>query len=326
MTQLSRPESVLPIDADEPALGTATEQPLSLRQRLADLATLTKVRITVMVVLTAWLGFAIGENAAREAGFSLYATSATRLMALIGAMVGSALACMGASALNQVYERDTDAKMHRTQNRPVPAGRIGVMMGNAVGVVLCIAGVVILASTSTPLAAALAAFTILSYVMVYTPMKRINHTSTIVGAAPGALPPIIGFAAAAGSLSIEAAAIFSIMFIWQLPHFLAIAWMYREDYARAGFPMLPVIDPTGQSTFRQMMLTCLILVPVGLMPTFIGMTGLAYFIVALIAGLAFLACGVLVVKHQSTKYARLMFFASLIYLPVILVMMVVDGR
>lgn len=325
MTQLSRPESMLPVE-DAVALGDASSSPISLRQRLADLATLAKVRITVMVVLTAWLGFAIGENAAHKAGFSLYASSQARLFALIGAMIGSALACMGASALNQVYERDTDAKMNRTKDRPVVTGRISAAMGNLFGVFFSAAGVIILAATSTPLAAALAAFTVLSYVMVYTPMKRVNHTSTIVGAGPGALPPIIGFAAAAGSLSIEAAAIFSIMFIWQLPHFLAIAWMYREDYGKAGFPMLPVIDPTGKSTFRQMMLTCLILVPVGLMPTFIGMTGIAYFIVALIAGLAFLTCGILVVKHQTTKYARLMFFASLIYLPIILIMMAVDGR
>ncbi len=216
--------------------------------------------------------------------------------------------------------------MHRTRNRPMPAGRISVVQGTLFGVVLCVAGVALLAATSTALASALAAFTILSYVMVYTPMKRLSHTSTIVGAGPGALPPLIGFAAAAGALSIEAVAIFSIMFIWQLPHFLAIAWMYREDYTRAGFPMLPVIDPSGKSTFRQMLLTCLILVPVGLMPTLIGMTGPAYFVAALIAGLAFLACGLLVVKHQSTQYARLMFFASLIYLPVILIMMVVDAR
>ena len=326
MTQLSRPDVTLPVDANGTALSGRCSGPISLRQRLADLSVLAKVRITLMVVLTAWLGFAIGDKAALEAGLIVYVSSATRLLALLGAMVGSALACMGASALNQVYERDADAKMIRTQNRPMPTGRISVMHGILFGSMLSITGVIVIAVTSNALAAGLAAFTILSYVMVYTPLKRITHLSTVVGAAPGALPPIIGYAAAANSLGLEALAIFGIMFIWQLPHFLAIAWLYREDYTRAGFPMLPVIDPSGASTFRQMLLTCMVLVPVGLMPSFIGMTGVAYFIVALVAGLAFMACGILLQIRRTSYCARLMFFASLIYLPLLLLMMVLDAR
>lgn len=326
MTQLSRPEVSLPVDANGAVLSEQCCGPVSLRQRLADFSVLAKVRITLMVVLTAWLGFAIGDEAAHEAGIIVYVTSASRLFALLGAMLGSALACMGASALNQVYERDADAKMIRTQSRPMPTGRISVAQGILFGTTLSIVGVITIAATSNALAAGLAAFTILSYVMVYTPLKRVSHTSTVVGAAPGALPPIIGYAAAANALGIEALAIFGIMFIWQLPHFLAIAWLYREDYTRAGFPMLPVIDPSGASTFRQMLLTCMVLVPAGLMPTFIGMTDVAYFIVALIAGLAFLACGILLQIRRTSYYARLMFFASLIYLPLILLMMVVDAK
>jgi protoheme IX farnesyltransferase len=314
MTQLTRHDAVIPLAAD----------PLTLRQRIADFATLSKVRITVMVVLTAWLGFAIGEHAAQGAHVAVYATVSARLIALLGAMIGSALACMGASALNQVYERDTDALMHRTRSRPMPRGRITVAQGGLFGTALAAAGVAAIALTSNALAAGLAAFTVLSYVMIYTPMKRISSTSTIVGAGPGALPPIIGYAAAANALGIEAVAIFAIMFLWQLPHFLAIAWLYREDYARAGFPMLPVLDPAGGSTFRQMILCCTTLVPLGLLPTIIGMCGTAYFVVALAAGLGFLASAVLLMIHRSSTYARIMFFVSLIYLPLVLVMMVVD--
>jgi len=314
MTQFT-PESVLPLAADD--------APVSLRTRLADLAVLTKVRITAMVAVTAWLGFAIGEQAAVDA-MVLPNTGGGSQLALFGAMIGAALSCMGASALNQVYERDTDAMMHRTKDRPLPSGRVTPLQGGLLGALLAAAGVGAIAITSNALAAGLAAFTVLSYVMVYTPMKRVTSTSTIIGAGPGALPPIIGYAAAAGALGIEAVAIFAIMFLWQLPHFLAIAWLYREDYARAGFPMLPVLDPTGGSTFRQMLLTCMALLPLGLLPTIIGMCGVAYFIVAFIAGAAFLACGVLLMIHRTSKYARIMFFASLIYLPLILAMMVID--
>ncbi len=324
MTQLTRPETAIPLNVESPALpGRRCDAPLSLRTRLADFATLAKVRITIMVVATTWLGFAVGAHAARDAGIFV-PTGLAGVVTLIATMIGTALSCMGGCALNQVYERDTDAKMNRTKDRPVPAGRIGPAAGYLFGAALSIAGVGLLAATSTPLAAALAAFTILSYVMVYTPMKRITSVSTIIGAGPGALPPVIGFAAAAGALGIEAAAMFAIMFLWQLPHFLAIAWLYREDYGRAGFPMLPVLDPTGASTFRQMLLTCVTLLPLGLTPTIIGMTGPAYFIVALVAGLGFLACAILLMIHRTSKYARIMFFASLIYLPAILLMMVID--
>jgi protoheme IX farnesyltransferase len=231
---------------------------------------------------------------------------------------------MGASTFNQVLERDTDAMMQRTLNRPLPAGRISVASAVLMGLLLSVLGVALLLAFSHPLAALLTAFTVLSYVFVYTPMKRVSSVCTIVGAVPGALPPVIGFAAATGRIGIEAWIMFAILFLWQLPHFLAIAWLYRDDYARAGLPMLPVVDPDLAATRRQILAGCLALLPLGLMPTLVGMCGAAYFVGALLAGLFFLGFGIALVIGRTRRHARALFFASLVYLPLVFALMLID--
>lgn len=276
-----------------------------------DVAALLKLRITFMVVVTAWLGHSLAD-------------ADPRWPATFAALLGTGLACMGASVLNQVYERDTDALMQRTRLRPLAAGRLPVAPCLFLGLALSIAGVALLASACNALAAALAAFTIGSYVLVYTPLKRVTHTATLVGAVPGALPPVIGYAAAEGRIGPAAVAMFLIMFTWQLPHFLAIAWLHREDYARARLPLLPVIDPSGASTFRQIAVGCLVLLPLGMLPTMWGVSGLLCFYGSLVAGFAFMAFAIALCVGRSTRHARALFLASLVYLPLVLALMAIN--
>ncbi|MCG8400530.1 MAG: heme o synthase, partial [Firmicutes bacterium] len=251
----------------------------SSKQRVRDLITLTKPRIAMMVLITAYIGFAFGAVG-----------SAWSWTLLLATLVGTCLTCMGSAVLNQVYERDTDAKMQRTQNRPLAAGRVSPRDGVIFGGVLAIAGLVVLIGFTTWAATAACAFTILSYTLVYTPLKRRHWSSTHIGAIPGAMPPVIGYLAATGIPSsgwaMPAVLLFSMMLLWQVPHFLAIVWLYRDDYARAGLPLLGVIDPDGHRTFRQIVATCLLLLPVGLLPTFLGTAGWIYFAVALLCGIA----------------------------------------
>lgn len=276
--------------------------------------TLAKPRIMLMVLVTVWVGFMFGAEAGGW-GWGLMAAT----------MIGTALSCMGASALNQVYERDTDALMTRTQDRPMAAGRIGVTAGWTFGVVLSIAGVLTLGLLTSWMAAGVSALTIISYAVVYTPMKRTSHMATVVGALPGALPPVLGYAAASGgTIGIEAVLLFSIMFVWQLPHTLAIYWLYRDQFAKAGFPMLPVIDPSGSYTFRQILIGSMLLLPLGLTPTLFGVSGLIYFVTAFACGMLMLGCSLALAAEPSRKQARGLFFASLVYLPVVLVVMLVD--
>jgi len=315
VTQLTGPtDPVLTLPEEETGSARTAS---SARLRFADFSVMTKPRITFMVVVTAWIGYemALGTPTV-SASFSWGVLAAT--------LVGTALSCMGASVLNQVLERDTDALMERTKDRPLPAGRISMPAALALGLTLSLVGVAALAVFVNLLTAALSAFTIINYALVYTPLKRISSVCTIVGAVPGALPPVMGYAAAANSVGVEAWAMFAILFLWQLPHFLAIAWLYKEDYARAGLPMLPVVDPDGRATARQILLGCLALLPVGLWPTTLGMSGRVYFAGALIAGLVFLAFGVALIIGQTRKHARALFFASLIYLPLVYALMVID--
>ena len=303
MTHLTHHQSVLP--------------PCSLSERpslLADYITLSKPRIAAMVVITASIGFALGSRS----------TAGMQWLALMATAIGTAMCCAGASVFNQVYERDTDALMHRTRHRPIPAGRIMPRPALAYAAVMSAAGVILIALLATPLAAGLALFTIVSYALIYTPMKRVSPMSLWIGAVPGALPPVIGFAGATGSIGPAAVAAFIIMFLWQVPHFLAIAWLYREDYTRAGFPMLAVLDPTGGSTFRQSLATCLALLPVGLLPTLWNISGGWYFIVAMLAGTGYLTFAILLAVGRTTGHARGMFLFSLIHLPTVLAMMLID--
>ena len=241
-------------------------------------------------------------------------------------MSAPALVAGGASAFNQVIERDADALMRRTRHaaaagRPPRPGRRRCVFA---AVALASAGCSILAAGVNVLSAVVALATLVSYAVVYTPLKRRTSFATVIGAIPGALPPVIGWAAAAGSLSQGAWVLFGIVFLWQLPHFLAIAWMYREDYARAGFPMLPVIEPDGRSTARQAVLYTAALLPVALAPTLVGMSGAIYFAGALVLTLLFLGMSIRFALTRAVRDARRLFFGSIIYLPLLWMLMIAD--
>lgn len=278
--------------------------------RANDFLVLAKIRITSLVVITAAVGYALAPGRFDAAVF----------FALV---VGTAFVSAGASALNQVWERDTDARMDRTRNRPVPAGRITPADARNFGLALCGFGIALLAAAN-PLTAALGLLAALSYVLAYTPLKRRSSLCTIVGAVPGALPPMMGWAAGRGALDAGAWALFGLMFLWQLPHFLAIGWIYREDYARAGLPMLTVTDPDGTSTGRQMVLYSAALLPVTLFAGSLVLAGPAYLGSAIALGLVFLACAIRFARAKSVSAARWLFLVSVLYLPVLLGMMVFD--
>ena len=267
---------------------------------------LTKPRLTFLAMAAAFLGFLMAS--ANRAGWPV----------LLALLAGTALIGGGASALNQALEWERDGRMERTRNRPIPSGRLPVEAAVRFGVLISIAGLILLTFGTFPLAGALAALTLASYLFVYTPLKSRSALCTLVGAVPGALPPLIGWAAAAGRLSTEAWLLFSILYLWQLPHFLAIAWTHREDYLRAGFRMLPAMEPDGGLTFRQIVLYCLALIPVSLMPVVFGGAGWIYFFVALISSLLFLGCGLMTARVRSEAWARRLFLASVLYLPIVL--------
>ncbi len=286
----------------------------SLLARVASYAALTKPRIVFLVLVTTLLGFALARG--RDSLASL---------TLVAALGGTGLVTAGANALNMCLERDADARMIRTRRRPLPAGLIEPGSALAFGVALATIGVVVLAATVNLLTALLGAVSVAMYVFVYTPLKRISPVCTLVGAVPGAIPPVMGWTAARDGLGPEAALLFAILFLWQLPHFFAIAWMYREDYARGGFPMLSVVDPSGESTARQSVLGVLALLIASLVPTFAGMTGIGYFFAALAIGLAFLAFAVRFATRMSERNARALFLASIVYLPVLLALLAASG-
>jgi len=277
-----------------------------------DFVALAKPRLNFLVVASAMAGYAMA---------GMEGLGATRLL---GTLAGTGLVAGGASALNQLLERDTDALMRRTRMRPLPDHRVQPREALVFGWALAAIGLLILAGTANLLAASVALATLLIYIGVYTPMKRLTSLATVVGAVPGALPPIIGWAAARDALSIEAWTLFGIVFLWQLPHFLAIAWMFRDDYTRAGFAMLPVLEPDGRSTARQALVYAAALVPVSLAPTLFRLTGALYFGGALILGVAFLWLTFRFARTRSTQDARRLFFGSIIYLPLVWILMIVD--
>jgi protoheme IX farnesyltransferase len=279
---------------------------------LADYIELAKPRITLLVVVTA----AVGYFMASRAGLSVWG--------LIHTMIGTALVAGGASTLNQVMERDADARMRRTANRAVPAGRVSPESAFAYGTALGVGGVLYIALFLNPLTTILAAATFASYTFLYTPMKRRTTLNTMIGAVPGALPPLGGWTAAGGDVTPAAGALFLIVFLWQVPHFLAIAWLLRDDYERGGFRMLPVVDPSGASTGRHIALSALALVPVSLTPTLLGLTGSVYFFGALALTLALAAQGLWMARRPTDARARRLFLGSIIYLPALLVVMMID--
>jgi heme o synthase len=281
---------------------------------MKDYLELTKPRITLLILVCTAVGywFACGVW--------------FHWMVLSHALLGTALLASGTSALNQWYEVDSDAKMRRTSGRPLPAGRIKRRRGLAFGLLLSAAGFADLWYGTNRLAAALGLFTLLSYLLVYTPLKQRSPACTIVGAIPGAMPPLIGYAAAGRGVDVGALALFLILFVWQFPHFDAIAWMYRDDYARGGIRMLPVIEPDGESTVRRVLLCSLLLIPISLAPVFLGMTGALYTAAAITAGLGVLYFGARLRRERTLPSARALLLATVFYLPVLLCVMVLDRR
>jgi protoheme IX farnesyltransferase len=268
-----------------------------------DWVELTKPRITALVLVTTLVGF-VTSSAGPVPG-----------LALLWAVLGTGFVAAGASVLNQVIERRTDALMHRTRTRPIPSGRVTPAEATLFGGLLSGLGLGILLFGSGPLATAVATATLLSYLVLYTPLKRLTPLSTLVGAVPGALPPVIGWAAARGSLDWGAFVLFAIIFFWQIPHFLAIAWLYRDDYERGGFPMLPVVDREGVFTARQTVIHCLALLLVSLAAAAVGLGGAGYLAGAFLLGVALTLFALRLVSARDVTAARGLFFASILYLP-----------
>ena len=258
------------------------------------------------------------------AGYAMAGGETSQMVRLLCTVLGTALVAGGASAYNQVLERDADALMQRTRRRPLPDGRLQVGEALVFATALSSVGLATLAVAVNGLSALVAFATLVSYVVVYTPLKRVTSFSTVIGAIPGALPPVIGWAAAREELSQGAWLLFGIVFLWQLPHFLSIAWMFREDYARAGFPMLPVLEPDGRSTGRQTIIYSAALVPLSLAPTLIGLTGRAYFIGAFALAAIFMTLAVKFALTRSRADARRLFFGSIIYLPLLWILMIAN--
>ncbi|HVT59091.1 MAG TPA: heme o synthase [Thermoanaerobaculia bacterium] len=317
---LSTPPTPLLAEAPgRPAAATGGRLPrLGVLRLLADLAAMTKPGITAMVVLTAGLGFLL---AGRQGG-SWQVAHPLRL--LLATLLGTGLVAGGASALNQVLEREADGKMRRTAGRPLPAGRLAPDLALLYGVALAVGGMVGLALLVNTLTALLGAAALAGYVFVYTPLKKVSSLATVVGALPGAIPPMMGWTAVRDDFGLAAWVLAGILFFWQMPHFLAIAWLCRQDYAAGGFPMLPVIDPEGGWTARQTVLYGAALVPVSLLPSLLRLTGSLYFAGALVLGIAYLGFCLGFAHRRSTPAARRLMFASLLYLPAVLLVMLLD--
>lgn len=280
---------------------------------LADLVTLAKPRITVLATAVAAIGYLLGT---REPVDGIY---------LGGFVVATLMMGGGASALNQYLERDVDRLMARTRARPLPTGRMSARAVLWGGLAVALAGVALLALWANALTGLVGAAIVATYVLAYTPLKRITGLNTLVGAVPGALPPVLGWAAGRGELGVEALALFLILFVWQHPHFLSIAWLYRDDYASAGMPMLTVLDPDGRMTRRQMLVYSATLVPVSLYPAIIGMAGPVYFYSALALGGVFCAATLAMILQPSRLTARLLLKVSIVYLPLVFLLLVYDA-
>jgi protoheme IX farnesyltransferase len=278
----------------------------------ADFVSLTKPRVNLLVVVTAVIGFHFGSPAPAD------------LAVLFSTVLGTFLVASGAAAFNQILERDVDARMRRTMSRPLPEGRLSVRESTWFAATLSTSGILLLGLGANWLAAGVAAATLGSYALVYTPLKRVTSLATVIGAVPGALPPMIGWAAARGSLTLEAWVLFAIVFFWQMPHVLAISWMYREDYERGGIRVLPVGDTEGRSTAFQMVNYAAALVPVSLLPTIVGLAGRVYFAGAIVLGLGMLALAVRFAQDRTSTRARQLFMASLAYLPLLWVLMLAN--
>lgn len=275
---------------------------------------ISKPRIALMVLITTTIGYFLALGTLPRSGEILFT------------LFGTFLLCSGSAALNNFLERDIDKLMKRTRNRPIPSGAISPASALSYGTTLVMLGTIVLAYEVNLLTALLGLMSAFLYVLVYTPLKRITWMNTLVGAVPGALPPVGGWAAATGEIGLGAWVLFAILFFWQLPHFYSIAWLYRKDYQQAGFKMLPSLDPSGVRTNRQVMLSCLILVPVSLAPFFLGLAGETYAFGSLVVSVLFLIAGIRFVRQQQVETARALLQFSILYLPLILLLVVSDAR
>ena len=280
--------------------------------RMREYIALTKPRITWLILMSTGVGYFFGAKAGWH------------WLTLLHTIIGTGLMASGTAALNQWYEREADAKMRRTKARPLPAGRLDESKALLFGLLISAAGFFELQLAVNELAALLGAVTLASYLFLYTPLKQRSPHSTTIGAVPGAMPPLIGYAAASGKLTWEAWVLFAILFLWQFPHFYAIAWMYREDYERAGIKMLPVVEPDGESTARRIVLYSLVLIPISLIPKYLSMAGDVYLFGALALGLLFLYAGVRISFDRTRQQARRVLLASVVYLPVLYGLLVFD--
>jgi len=301
----------------------AVAQPKVLHSRIADYQELFKVRVTSMVVLTAWAGFYLGSM--RSGITSIH-------WGLLESLLGITLISCGASVLNQVIERKTDAKMVRTAQRHLAAGRFGSPAGMVLGLDCFAAGAVVLAWFTNPVTVVLTLLTGFIYVAVYTPLKRYTTLATFIGAFPGAMPPLLGWTAARGVIEWPAVALFAILFVWQFPHFMAIAWLYREDYAKAGIRMLPVVQPDGWSTACEALIYAVLMIPVSVVPFYLHLAGRVYLVTAVVLGLVYLAYTVRFARitralsvTESRRYARELLRASVIHLPLLLTVMMLNA-
>jgi heme o synthase len=279
---------------------------------LIDYFQLTKPRITWLILMSTGVGYFFG------------AVGGWTWSVLIHTLLGTAFIASGTSALNQWWERESDKKMERTQHRPLPSARLHPTRALIFATALSVIGFVELSLGANLLAGLLGLFTLASYLFVYTPLKSRTPHSTTIGAIPGAMPPLIGYAAAHGTLTAQGWALFAILFLWQFPHFYAIAWMYKEDYAKAGIRMLPVVDPSGVSTIRQILYYSLALIPISLLPRFLDMAGNIYMTGALLLGAVYFYSGVQVARELNRNQARRVLLASIVYLPVLYVLMMAD--
>jgi protoheme IX farnesyltransferase len=288
---------------------------------MRDYIELTKPRITWLILMSTGIGYFFGLPSAANGWAFLRSIP---LLSLLHTIIGTGLLASGTAALNQWYERAADRKMRRTAHRPLPSGRLLAPRALAFGVALSVAGFLELWLGVNLLSGLIGAFTLISYLFIYTPLKQRTWWSTTIGAIPGAMPPVIGYAAAAGTLTPQSAVLFAILFLWQFPHFYSIAWMYKEDYARAGIRMLPVVEPDCRSTARQILLYGMVLIPVSLLPGILGMSGRIYVVGALSLGLWFLYSGVRVALERTPIRARGVLLTSVLYLPLIYGLMLVD--
>jgi protoheme IX farnesyltransferase len=291
--------------------------------RIADYQELFKVRVTSMVVVTAWAGFYLG---------SVRSGITSIQWGLLESLLGIGLVSCGASVMNQVIERKTDARMLRTARRPLAAGRFGVLHGMALGMACFAAGALVLAWFTNPATVVLTLLTGFLYVAIYTPLKRYTTLATFIGAFPGAMPPLLGWTAARGAIEWPAVALFAILFVWQFPHFMAIAWLYRDDYARAGIRMLPVVQPDGWSTACEALIYAVLMIPVSAVPYYLHLTGPVYLVAAVLLGLGYLAYTIRFARitralnpAESRGYARDLLRASVIYLPLLFAVMMLTA-